>query len=327
MKKLLTIILFFLTYNSIYGQTTSVLENFDSTSNWNFTNGAGIQEYPNNNYASFNINDESYLNDTLIIIESPIYELECQSPLLVEFALFGNIEDSDTLFFQYFDNNEWLTKDWFSGIKDITPSYNFSPFITQFRFVLKTDTSKLDSAEINGVMVEYDASNSYVGRVDTRREILVYFYDIDFFKIECVETLPIELAFFNGTPYAEYNELEWVTFSETNNDKFIIQRSQNAVDFIDIGILNGKGTTSVTNFYIFLDKTPPLVSYYRLKQKDFNGDTQNSDIIVVIRDNGMQKLVKILNIMGQEVDETYQGIKIYLYDDGSIVKKYHQNLN
>jgi hypothetical protein len=339
MKTLIKSILFFLSTTYVHGQTTPVLENFDSTSNWTFTNGAGIQEYFDDigGYASFNVNDESYPNNSLITITSPEFQFECESPLVVEFPLSGRIEEFDTLFFQYKENNEWLTKDWYTSVKDITPSYNFSPFTTQFRFVLKTDSAKIRWVRPNLTdqqlfpdefhPIEIDISNSYVGRVGDTREILVYYYDIDFFKIDCVEPLPIELGVFNGTPYAQYNELEWITYSETNNDKFIIQRSQNAVDFIDIGTVKGNGTTSVTNFYVFLDNTPPLVSYYKLVQKDFNGKTDESDIIVVIRDNGMKKLVKIINLMGQEVDENYRGVKVYLYSDGSVVKKYHQNLN
>jgi hypothetical protein len=338
MKTLIKSILFFLSTTYVHGQTTPVLENFDSTSNWLFTNGAGIQEYDDlERYASFNINDETYPNNSLITITSPEYSFECQSPLVVEFPLSGRIEEFDTLFFQYKENNEWFTMDWFTGTKDITPTYNFSPFTTQFRFVLKTDTAKIvwvrpnltgqQSFPDDLFPIEVDLSNSYIGRVDVNREILVYYYDIDYFKIDCANSLPIELGVFSGTPYAQYNELEWVTYSETNNDKFIIQRSQNAVDFIDIGTVKGNGTTSVSNLYIFLDNTPPLISYYKLIQKDFNGKTDESEVIVVVRDNGMKKLVKIINLMGQEVGENYQGVKVYLYSDGSVVKKYNQNLN
>lgn len=337
MKTLIKSILFFLSTTYVHGQTTPVLENFDSTSNWLFTNGAGIQEYFDDvdKYASFNINDESYLNNTLISITSPQYQFECQTPLVVEFPLTGRIEIFDTLFFQYKENDEWLTMDWFTGIKDIRPSYNFSPFVSQFRFVLKTDTAKIRWVTANladpvleediNHPFEVDFSNTYIG--GRPLGIQVYYYDISYFKIDCINSLPIELGVFRGTPYAQYNELEWITYSETNNDKFIIQRSQNAVDFIDIGTVKGNGTTSMTNFYVFLDKTPPLISYYKLIQKDFNGKTDESEVIVVVRDNGMKKLVKIINLMGQEVGENYQGVKVYLYSDGSVVKKYNQNLN
>jgi hypothetical protein len=314
MVRLLFILVFMTTM--LNGQT--ILENFDSTSNWTFTNGAGIQEYPNNNYASTNINDLPYINDTLITITSPIYQFECENVLVVEFPLFGRIEESDTLFFQYLDNDEWLTKDWYTGIKDITPSYNFNPTVSQFRFVLKTDTSKLDSAEINGTIVEYDASNSYVGRLDTRRQILVYFYDIDFFKIECSTPLSISLTSFTGAPYANYNQLEWITATQTNNQWFRLSTSSDALKWSIIDYIAGEGNSNNIIEYVYRHYQPTGI-YYLLESIDGNGYVTSSDIIVINRKPG-STLLKIINLAGQPVTPDYQGIVIYVYSDGSVMK-------
>lgn len=304
---------------SLNGQ--SIYQPFDSTSNWNFTNGAGIQQYPNNNYASFNINDLPYPNDTIITIESPTYQFDCDNILVAEFALFGNIEDSDTLYFQYLDNNEWLIKDWFTGIKDITPSYNFNPTVTQFRFVLKTDGPKLDTADINGVITPYDASNTYVGRVDTRREILVYFYDIDFFKIECTTPLSIQLSSFIGIPYANYNQLEWITASQINNQWFRLSTSIDALKWDLIDYIAGEWYSNDIVEYVYTHYNPTGI-YYLLESIDGNGYVTSSDIIVIHRADitGPKKLIKTINLSGQSVDDNYQGIVIYFYDDGSVIK-------
>ena len=46
-----------------------------------------------------------------------------------------------------------------------------------------------------------------------------------------------------------------------------------------IGQLNGKGNTNSVNKYVFTDKDPLYIAYYRLKQIDFNGNFNYSKII------------------------------------------------
>jgi hypothetical protein len=91
--------------------------------------------------------------------------------------------------------------------------------------------------------------------------------------------LPVEMLNFN----AELNgfkevELNWTTMSESDNDHFEIQRSQNGIDFEVIGTVEGAGNSSSRIDYEFLDVNPYFgISYYRLKQVDYNGDFENSD--------------------------------------------------
>jgi hypothetical protein len=94
--------------------------------------------------------------------------------------------------------------------------------------------------------------------------------------------LPVEIMYFT----AEMNtgttaKLGWATASESNNDKFIIQRSLNGVSFIDVGNVSGKGTTQTINHYQYIDtfsEQAPKFIYYRLKQQDFNGTYKYSPI-------------------------------------------------
>lgn len=76
--------------------------------------------------------------------------------------------------------------------------------------------------------------------------------------------------------------LNWSTTSEQNNEHFIIQRSQNAAVWKNIGQVNGRGNTYSTNSYKGVDSFPPTgILYYRLKQVDFNGRTSFSNIASV----------------------------------------------
>jgi len=147
-------------------------------------------------------------------------------------------------------------------------------------------------------------------------------YKITNFGVICADPLPIELLEFTGFSFGYYNKLKWITASETNNDNFTIERSKNSILFDDIGIIKGAGNSSHMIVYTFEDKKPyDGISYYRLKQTDYDGNTTQSVIISVYRMNSsLIKLIRITNIIGQEVNEDYVGMKIYFFNDGSIKK-------
>lgn len=94
--------------------------------------------------------------------------------------------------------------------------------------------------------------------------------------------LPIELIHFSAAPKGNVVDLKWTTASETNNQFFSIQRSKNAIDFQEIGKVSGAGNSNTTLDYNSKDLNPLSgVSYYRLKQTDFNGDFTYSPIEAV----------------------------------------------
>jgi hypothetical protein len=94
--------------------------------------------------------------------------------------------------------------------------------------------------------------------------------------------LPITLLSFKGECSREEIEIKWSTASELNNDYFTIERSKDAVNFESIGIIYGAGTSNHTNQYTFEDKQILFeVTYYRLKQTDYDGSSTYSDVIAV----------------------------------------------
>lgn len=95
--------------------------------------------------------------------------------------------------------------------------------------------------------------------------------------------LPVKLLFFKANWTDESYEtatLEWETASEWNNSHFEIERSIDGVNFQYVASVSGQGTSSVNTNYSAIDKEPysENVSYYRLKQVDFNGDYEYSNI-------------------------------------------------
>ena len=77
-------------------------------------------------------------------------------------------------------------------------------------------------------------------------------------------------------------ELKWQTASEVNNEKFEIEMSRDGRNFQKVGEVKGNSTTLAIGNYSFLITNPSLgLSYYRLKQMDFSGQFEHSDVVSV----------------------------------------------
>ncbi|MCH8330008.1 MAG: T9SS type A sorting domain-containing protein [Bacteroidetes bacterium] len=84
--------------------------------------------------------------------------------------------------------------------------------------------------------------------------------------------LPIELVYFDAM--IEYDEVNimWTTASEINNDYYTIERSSDGINYEEIGLIGGAGNSQQTMNYNYFDEDPLYgISYYRLKQTDFDG--------------------------------------------------------
>lgn len=131
--------------------------------------------------------------------------------------------------------------------------------------------------------------------------------------------LPIKLLYFTAKFNGKIVDLNWSTTNEINNDYFTIERSSDAFNFEPIGFTKGAGNSYQTLFYSTVDKFPLSgVSYYRLKQTDFDGSFSFSNIeSVVFKSSKLEMLNafhsnEILNVvLNGGVNES---INIELYD-------------
>ncbi len=96
---------------------------------------------------------------------------------------------------------------------------------------------------------------------------------------------PVELSSFTAEESNGNVTLNWTTATEKNNKGFEIQRSdvRNQMSgWRQIGFVEGNGTTTLPHSYSFIDKDLSLSKYsYRLKQFDFDGASEYSNIIEV----------------------------------------------
>jgi hypothetical protein len=96
--------------------------------------------------------------------------------------------------------------------------------------------------------------------------------------------LPVELLNFDAKRLnADKVDLDWATASELNNQGFEIERMLEVEGIFEaIGFVDGQGTTvNQTNYELLDDNSYTGVSYYRLKQVDFDGTTSYSEIKAV----------------------------------------------
>ncbi len=127
--------------------------------------------------------------------------------------------------------------------------------------------------------------------------------------------LPVELLSFSSSCENNNIELKWVTASETNNDYFTVERSPDAINWQVVTTINGAGNSNTVLNYNTTD-TNPLegISYYRLKQTDYNGDYTYSGIIAI---SCQENVIEIINIYPNPASDCFNYI-IYSKEDKEI---------
>jgi len=103
-------------------------------------------------------------------------------------------------------------------------------------------------------------------------------------KITCEKILPVELITFSGQATDNGNLLKWTTASEIENDFFTIDHSRDGVNYTQLNVVDGTGTTTEAISYEFLDRNAANgTTYYRLSQTDFDGSTTVKGFAFVTR--------------------------------------------
>jgi len=137
---------------------------------------------------------------------------------------------------------------------------------------------------------------------------------------QIITPLPINLLNFDGR---NGNSLYWNTSSEINNDYFILERSLDGQDWTFVNNVSGRGASNEEVNYEVLDinYTRNAINYYRLTQVDYNGVKKVYNELIKAIDNRPEKdkeVVRVTNMLGQEVDFNASGILILIYSDGTI---------
>lgn len=157
--------------------------------------------------------------------------------------------------------------------------------------------------------------------------LCVYSYSI---TINTFSPLPIELLSFDAQFDNSLNatELTWATASELNNDFFTIEKSTDLENWEVVTMVNGAGFSVETINYNTQDNNLTSgISYYRLKQTDYNGDYTYSEIRAIENHiNNIEVATSNQSITIKNITETYNSISL-INSFGQVVKQVSGQIN
>ena len=105
-------------------------------------------------------------------------------------------------------------------------------------------------------------------------------YDIYSSRLLSNGTLPVRLIDFSITEAADHVKLYWKTSDEINNAGFVIERSNDGINWVNIGYVAANPASSSITRYSWNDYEPLKgKSYYRLQQTDLDGSREYSKIL------------------------------------------------
>jgi hypothetical protein len=108
--------------------------------------------------------------------------------------------------------------------------------------------------------------------------------------------LPAQTTRFTGRYNGSSVLLEWETSSEINSDKFIVQRSVDAMNFTDIATAKARGGANIRTMYSVSDRNISTGTYlYRLKMVDLDGKLNYSQSVSVTITAKRNSAFRIIN--------------------------------
>lgn len=113
-----------------------------------------------------------------------------------------------------------------------------------------------------------------------------------------VSLLPVEFVKVEVEKSNRGNVLNWTTATEVNNEKFVVERSSDGRDFIELTSVKGQGNSTELIDYEFVDDNPVNgMNFYRLKQMDFDGKFEYSTVVSIRNNNTEDVKVYPTNVM------------------------------
>ncbi len=150
-------------------------------------------------------------------------------------------------------------------------------------------------------------------------DIITQFSPFTLGTIDDTNLLPVTWLSFD----VKYNQeqenvlLEWTTATEYQNQSFVVERSENGIDFKEIGVKKGNSDSRSIKKYQFWDfELLYCKTYYRIKQIDTNGDFSYSTTKMIETKN--DKKLGITNyqnktILYSNLNESTKA-KVMIYD-------------
>lgn len=145
--------------------------------------------------------------------------------------------------------------------------------------------------------------------------------------------LPVNFKSFTATKSENGVNLKWITASESNNNLFEVQRSDNGAKYYNIALVKGSVNSNTATTYTFKDVDSKVGTYcYRLKQVDLNGAFEFSKTTCVefeVVKNNTNEVVTTPNPFNDKLQVKYNSlsavtVNIQILD---LIGKVHHNIN
>jgi hypothetical protein len=276
-----------------YSQIIEEFNSFNSAGEWT-TNSINVDSHAG---ALCYTVIGTYPANIWYMAESPDYDFSAYSQVDLEWSQEIDLRSGDLLRLYYFDSNDAL---WYyyelAGLANGVYYTTIPNTATKITFDLLTVGSG-------------NRSGKYA--------------HIDYLTIFAPTVLPVQLTEFGVEYYKGVNNILWVTESELNCDKYIIEKSVDGFYWGPITEVRGMGTTADMTEYEVVDRNIEYtVNYYKLIQYDYDGNYTEYGPVSIDNTADKPKLVMMLDELGRGVSANKKGIVIEYYDDGTIIKKY-----
>ncbi len=268
-------------------------------------------------YLDFNADDDAYVD----YVEAVDYNLNAQSQDDYETMASNYSPQNGGVAASNYDNSadsdadgipNWLDMDVIGNFPNfLNPSHTLYADSDNDGLVDLLDSDQNNSTPFSGTLIPgtilpYPSDyNDITDPQSDWRDINTHIYlPVEWLKFEVVKIGPTNAL------------LSWSTASEKNSDRFEIYKSIDGISYDLIGEVAGNGTTAELSSYSFLD--PNLgegISYYQLKQIDYNSDFEYSEIRhlvntsgqeVIIYPNPMKDVTRLINVQ--------KGTEIQIYE-------------
>jgi len=176
-----------------------------------------------------------------------------------------------------------------SWLRDTTieTAHYFNYFPNKYHWILNGGVGQLWETTDNGFSwteISGNIPSGGFGRFQAPKEWIGYAVGAVglILKYEDTSYVPLELISFDGKIEKDKVFLYWQTATELNNRGFEIEKSFDKENWFKIGFVEGRGTTTDINYYSYIDsEISSGIQYYRLKQIDYDGSFEFSNIIEV----------------------------------------------
>jgi len=94
--------------------------------------------------------------------------------------------------------------------------------------------------------------------------------------------LPVDLLFFTARATLSNVKINWATASEINSDYFVIEKSDDGLEYRTLAKVNAQGNSVSRVEYEIFDEKPTIgKAYYRLKEVDLDGKQAVYEVVLV----------------------------------------------